>query len=323
MIQKRNYRYEGDKVDIWSCGVVLFVLNAGTLPFNDPNLMEMYRKIYRGQYRCPRWTSPELRLLISRLLDTNPATRITVDGILHDPWFRKDLEEEKVMRLMRFHEEIEERISNVDSDDEADDRDLNAFDIISLSSGFDLSGLFNPAAAGRKRFLSGETVAGLLEKLEEVGRGEGLVVRRRQRGEKGRGGAAVEGRMGSLVAWVEVFRLSPELVVVEVESGCGEEAARWSAEFWEEKLAVGRLRVSASEPSTPVSASSAVGDSSSELLSPLSAGIKRILPASEPATPVYGAKRMTPGDENSGPVDLNVREPVTDCGLSGRSETEM
>lgn len=87
--------YDGAKVDIWSCGVVLFVLIAGYLPFNDTNLMAMYRKIYKGQYRCPKWTSPDLKRLLSRLLDTNPETRITIDMIINDPWFKKGFKEEK------------------------------------------------------------------------------------------------------------------------------------------------------------------------------------------------------------------------------------
>ncbi|KAJ6765426.1 CBL-INTERACTING SERINE/THREONINE-PROTEIN KINASE 14 [Salix purpurea] len=87
--------YDGAKVDIWSCGVVLFVLIAGYLPFNDTNLMAMYRKIYKGQYRFPKWTSPDLKSLLSQLLDTNPETRITIDMIINDPWFKKGFREEK------------------------------------------------------------------------------------------------------------------------------------------------------------------------------------------------------------------------------------
>lgn len=81
--------YEGAKVDVWSCGVILFVLTVGNLPFHDPNLMAMYKKIYRGEYRCPKWLSSDLKRFISRLLDANPKSRITVDTIIRDPWFTK------------------------------------------------------------------------------------------------------------------------------------------------------------------------------------------------------------------------------------------
>lgn len=86
ILTKRGY--DGAKADIWSCGIILFVMNAAFLPFNDSNLMMMYKKIYKGEYRCPRWMSSELRLLLSRLLDTKPETRITVDEIKNDSWFR-------------------------------------------------------------------------------------------------------------------------------------------------------------------------------------------------------------------------------------------
>ncbi|KAL2899946.1 CBL-interacting serine/threonine-protein kinase 11 [Bienertia sinuspersici] len=74
--------YDGAKVDIWSCGIILFVLSAGYLPFNDTNLMNLYRKIYRGDFRCPKFMSPELKNLLGRLLDTNPDTRITIQEIM-------------------------------------------------------------------------------------------------------------------------------------------------------------------------------------------------------------------------------------------------
>lgn len=61
VINKRGY--DGEKADIWSCGVVLFVLLAGYLPFHDSNLMEMYKKISKGEFRCPQWFPPEVRKL--------------------------------------------------------------------------------------------------------------------------------------------------------------------------------------------------------------------------------------------------------------------
>ncbi|CAA7039047.1 unnamed protein product, partial [Microthlaspi erraticum] len=46
----RKKGYDGAKADIWSCGVVLYVLLAGCLPFQDENLMNMYRKIFRADF---------------------------------------------------------------------------------------------------------------------------------------------------------------------------------------------------------------------------------------------------------------------------------
>ncbi|KAK3161998.1 hypothetical protein QOZ80_1BG0084020 [Eleusine coracana subsp. coracana] len=81
--------YDGAKADIWSCGVILFVLLAGYLPFNDTNLVCLYRKIMDGSYRCPHWFSVEARKLLARLLDPNPNTRITIAEIKAHPWFQK------------------------------------------------------------------------------------------------------------------------------------------------------------------------------------------------------------------------------------------
>ncbi|KAE8668550.1 CBL-interacting serine/threonine-protein kinase 6 [Hibiscus syriacus] len=53
--------YDGSKADIWSCGVILYVLLTGFLPFQDDNLIAVYRKIYRGDFKCPPWFSSEAR----------------------------------------------------------------------------------------------------------------------------------------------------------------------------------------------------------------------------------------------------------------------
>ncbi|XP_008792263.2 CBL-interacting serine/threonine-protein kinase 14-like [Phoenix dactylifera] len=233
--------YDGAKADIWSCGVILFVLTAGYLPFNHPNLMNLYRKICRGDYRCPRWTSPELRRLLSRLLDPNPETRTTVEGIVADPWFRVELDENWFLAMVRFREGLE---------DVEEERELNAFDIISFSTEFDISGLFD-AAVHRERFVSGEPSEAILGRVEEVCRAEGLVVRRRK-GKPGwaGSGAAVEDQTGNLVVWVKVHRLNRKLVMVEVEIG-GE--AEGNGEFWREKLRSVLKGGSVTEPATPVS----------------------------------------------------------------------
>ncbi|WOL14781.1 hypothetical protein Cni_G23562 [Canna indica] len=222
LTRKQTGGYEGAKADVWSCGVILFVLNAGYLPFNDPNLMSLYRKIYRGHHRCPRWTSPDLRRLIARLLDPNPATRISVDGILRDPWFTRGLDADQKASLMRpLRDDVKHHTFHVDGE-------LNAFDIISFSSGLDLSSLFLDAAPDRERFASAEPADRLIDRIGQVTKEEDFALKRE--GEKGMV-VLVEGENGELVLRLEVYRLTDSMTVVDVEKG-GEAAGS----FWKEKL---------------------------------------------------------------------------------------
>ena len=217
ILAKRGY--DGAKVDVWSCGVVLFVLATGYLPFNDPNLMVMYRKIYKGEFRCPRWMSPELRRFLSKLLDVNPETRITVDGMTQDPWFRKGYKE------IKFHEEDYGPGLGLGLDKVVD---LNAFDIISFSSGLDLSGLFSGGGDGEWVVVRGSPEE-VVEAAEEVGVAEGMAVRWKKEG-----GVELEGMRGDLGIGVEVYRLPAEMVLVEVRRRGGDDVA--FRDLWENKL---------------------------------------------------------------------------------------
>lgn len=205
--------YDGAKVDVWSCGVILFVLNAGYLPFNDPNLMAMYKKIYKGEYRCPKWMSPELKRFLSRLLDTNPQTRITVDEILRDPWFRKG-----GFKEVNFYDDYEAKL---EEKNESPTTNLNAFDIISFSSGLDLSNLFdnsNNAVEDRERFIvSAESPEKIVEKVQEFARAEKLKVKKQSEL-----GVDLEGRNRNFVVGIEIFRLTDRLVVVEARRRSGD-----------------------------------------------------------------------------------------------------
>lgn len=228
--------YDGAKVDIWSCGIILFVLTAGFLPFNDTNLMNLYRKIYRGDFRCPKFMSLELKKLLSRLLDTNPESRISIQEIIDDPWFNKG--DEKV-ELGSFYldeeakEEFKLKGKDSSSGSSSSERYLNAFDLISFSPGFNLSGLFMKGGKENcwESFLSKAAAETVVETVEEAARGiEKVEVERLRCGM----GVKVEGQNGELGVVVEVNRLTEELVVVQIRKR--EKDVGPSHEFWKEKL---------------------------------------------------------------------------------------
>ncbi|XP_066472268.1 maternal embryonic leucine zipper kinase [Tiliqua scincoides] len=78
--------YIGSEADIWSMGVLLYALLCGFLPFDDDNVMVLYRKIVRGKYEIPKWLSPGSVLLLQQMLQVDPKKRITVKHLLNHPW---------------------------------------------------------------------------------------------------------------------------------------------------------------------------------------------------------------------------------------------
>ncbi|KAM7265255.1 hypothetical protein ACFE04_002938 [Oxalis oulophora] len=223
--------YHGAKSDIWSCGVILFVLNAGYLPFNEANLMMMYRKIYNGEFRCPKWTSPELKHLLHRLLDTNPNTRITIDEIINDPWFNTGAGHDS---KFKFHEESDFDIKESDhAQYSSAKKSLNAFDIISFSSGFNLTGLFSDTepTITCERFVSSEKPETIINKVKQVAELETNIVKVLETKEWK---VKLGGQDGNLIiVVVEVHKLTEEIVVVEIKT---REGGLISDGIWKDKL---------------------------------------------------------------------------------------
>ena len=79
--------YNGFIADIWSCGVVLFALLSGRLPFDEESQPVLFRKIERGDFNMSHKIPETAQDLIRKILVTDPAARYTVEDILGHPWF--------------------------------------------------------------------------------------------------------------------------------------------------------------------------------------------------------------------------------------------
>ena len=80
-------KYDGLMVDIWSCGIILYALLCGCLPFEDLNTSLLYKKILSGDYQIPGFLSPQAKDFIQRILTTNPSERMNIQQMQAHPWF--------------------------------------------------------------------------------------------------------------------------------------------------------------------------------------------------------------------------------------------
>ncbi|KDP21109.1 hypothetical protein JCGZ_21580 [Jatropha curcas] len=274
--------YDAAKVDIWSCGVVLFVLMAGYLPFHDQNIMIMYKKIYKGEFRCPKWFSPELTRFLSKLLDTNPESRITIPEIMENRWFKKGFKHIKFYieddKVFSFEDEgqnddaasscSDQSLSESESEFETRRKvtslprpaSLNAFDIISFSPGFDLSGLFEEGGEGA-RFVSGAPVSKIVSKLEEIAKVVSFTVRKKDYRVSLEG--TRESAKGPLTIAAEIFELTPKLVMVEVKKKGGDKGEY--EDFCNKELKPGLQKLTQEESEASATASSQLSLDTSQL----------------------------------------------------------
>ncbi|KAH9614935.1 hypothetical protein KSS87_017566 [Heliosperma pusillum] len=231
-----NKGYDGAKADLWSCGVILFVLMAGYLPFEDANLMSLYKKIFKASFACPPWFSTSAKNLIQRILDPNHSTRITIDEVIENEWFKKGYKPPI----------FEEPDINIDDIDAIFDQSMhpgnlvverredqlvapsspvamNAFELIATSQGLNLGTLFEKQMGLVKRetrFTSKTPASEIISKIEATAVPMGFGVKKsnykmKLQGEK-------SGRKGQLAVATEIFEVAPSLYMVEVRKSKGD-----------------------------------------------------------------------------------------------------
>jgi len=224
--------YDGSAADIWSCGVILYVLMAGYLPFEENDLPSLYEKITAAKYSCPYWFSPGATSLIRRILDPNPRTRITIEEIRENPWFKKNYvairrgEDENVS--LDDVQAVFDNIQDQYVSEEVTNKDggplmMNAFEMITLSQGLDLSALFDRQQEFVKRqtrFVSRKPAKTIVATIEVVAESMGFKVH--SQNYKLRLEGTSYNRMSQFAVVLEIFEVAPSLYMVDVRKVAGD-----------------------------------------------------------------------------------------------------
>ncbi|KAL5559907.1 hypothetical protein UlMin_036118 [Ulmus minor] len=225
--------YNGAVADVWSCGVILYVLMAGYLPFDELDLTTLYSKIEKSDYSFPSLFPVGAKSLIHRILDPNPETRITIEQIREDEWFKRNY---VPVRLFEYEDVNLDDVNAVfdDSEEEprADERcgnenmgplNLNAFDLIILSQGLNLATLFDRGKDTMKyqtRFVSQKPGKVALSSMEVVAQSMGF--KTHIRNFKMRVEGLSKNKASHFSVILEIFQVAPSFIMVDIQKAAGD-----------------------------------------------------------------------------------------------------
>ncbi|XP_031279248.1 CBL-interacting serine/threonine-protein kinase 8-like isoform X2 [Pistacia vera] len=224
--------YNGAVADVWSCGVILYVLMAGYLPFDELDLTTLYSKVEKADYSCPSWFPVGAKSLIHRILDPNPGTRITIEQIRDDEWFKKNY---VPVRLLEYEDVNLDDVNAVFDDPEEGQANeqygtedmgplnLNAFDLIILSQGLNLATLFDrgeDTVKHQTRFVSQKPAKVVLSSMEVVAQSMGFKTHIRNYKMRVEGLSANKTAHFSVI--LEIFEVAPTFFMVDIQKASGD-----------------------------------------------------------------------------------------------------
>lgn len=217
--------YYGAPADVWSLGVLLFVIMAGTLPFDEPNLPALFNKIARADYPVPTWFTPDMISVFNAMLNPNPKKRATIAEIRQQQWVAQDYKPCRLLHSMPsteladfiFEENVQPQHISQEQQDAQNEtgRQMNAFELINAA--LDISAIFEAredVVSRHTRFTSKASVAALVKGIEAAAARLGATSQ--QRGPTKLRLSANPGRSDEVRVVVEVLPVVANLSMVQV-----------------------------------------------------------------------------------------------------------
>jgi len=93
LITKRDGKIAPLKLDVWSSGVVLYIMVVGKYPFDSPNIISLFTNIARGKFTIPDWIGSELNDLLSGILQVDPDNRLSLVQIKKHNWMKSPIKD--------------------------------------------------------------------------------------------------------------------------------------------------------------------------------------------------------------------------------------
>ncbi|CAF1234293.1 unnamed protein product [Rotaria sordida] len=82
----KGEKYDGRKADVWSCGVILYALLVGALPFDDDNLRQLLEKVKKGVFHIPHFVPVDCQQLLRGMIEVDPNKRLTLEDVSRHSW---------------------------------------------------------------------------------------------------------------------------------------------------------------------------------------------------------------------------------------------
>mmetsp|Transcript_29310 Transcript_29310/g.38540 ORF Transcript_29310/g.38540 Transcript_29310/m.38540 type:complete len:412 (+) Transcript_29310:198-1433(+) len=231
--------YDGRTADCWSCGVILYVLLAGFLPFDEATMAALFQKIQAADFSYPSWFSDEVRSLLDNILLADPTQRYTLEQVLAHSWMQHEdppalaiaSEESSSGGVQAMNIDTTNAITEAEDDNRPASaketegiKTLNAFELINQCGGMALSRMFQ---TGRERqikrvyqFTSGLSVEDLIENISRALQEMGCDFKIFQKNNKIKAQSMTSSGMIGIV--IQLYMMTPALHMVEIRRGKGD-----------------------------------------------------------------------------------------------------